>query len=598
MTELKRLWELTRALAHESASDPVDLLRHRLFIANKLVLCVAALSAAPLYLALAGAPSGLEALALAFAFAPFGSIFVACRSGNLALAAGIGAVGVIGFAAALAFAAPGLAPAAWAILILAPLEASFASSKRIVIASACIAGLVACLGAAATAAGGVSVASALLMCGALAYAASVVSASERVQALRHTLGDVGRARYESLAHVVGDVVLHIDRSGVVFQSLGGGDLLGLAARDVMGRGLFERIHVGDRPAFLKTVSDAASSDLTMSAQVRLRGEGASAASGFGWVDLRARRVDSPIAAKDGRGMDYVTAVLRDVTDLRDHAYQLEAAQRETVRMGQWQDRFLANVSHELRTPLNAIIGFSEILSSQTLAPADPAKRTEYAGIINQSGQHLLEVVNSILDMSKIEAGSFNLAPEPFDLTPLIDQCCDIVRLKAEETGVNVGRDVPVNIGELVADKRALKQILINLVSNAVKFTPPNGRVLIRVRPEGASLAIAISDTGIGILQADLGRLGDPFFQAGGSYDRPYEGTGLGLSVVRGLVGLHGGAITVESAPDEGTCVTVKLPLDCRLLPDGAKTALARIHTLARGPGRMTVASQDKVKKIA
>jgi cell cycle sensor histidine kinase DivJ len=464
-----------------------------------------------------------------------------------------------------------------------------------------VAGIAACLVAyfgAAAEGGQLGVASTLLMCGALAYAASLVCAGERIHAMRLALSDVSRARYDSLTRVVGDLVLHIDRSGAVVQSLGGADLLGLAARELVGRGLFERIHVADRPAFLKAVSDAASGERIVSAQVRVRGEGACEASGFGWVDLRARRVEAAMAGRDGRALEYVTAVLRDVTALRDHAAQMEEAQRETQRMGEWQDRFLANVSHELRTPLNAIIGFSEILASETLAPAEPAKRAEYAGIINQSGQHLLAVVNSILDISKIEAGSFNLLPEAFELRPLVDQVCDIVRLKAQETDVDVSRDVPAHLGELVADKRALKQILINLVSNAVKFTPSGGRVLIRVRPEGASLAIAISDTGIGIVQADLGRLGDPFFQAGANYDRPYEGTGLGLSVVRGLVGLHGGAITLESAPGEGTCVTVKLPLDCRVLPESAKTALARITTLPRGPVRKIATFDDKVKKIA
>ncbi|HEY8261621.1 MAG TPA: HAMP domain-containing sensor histidine kinase, partial [Methylosinus sp.] len=243
-------------------------------------------------------------------------------------------------------------------------------------------------------------------------------------------------------------------------------------------------------------------------------------------------------------------------------------------------RFLANISHELRTPLNAIIGFSEMLASEQLAPVDPGKRREYAEIIRNSGQHLLAVVNTILDMSKIESGSMQISPEPFSLPELVDQCLRMMQLKAEQGRVELSRDYAEGLEEIVCDKRACKQIIINLLSNAVKFTPPAGRVRVRLYPDGNSLALAVSDSGIGIAASDLGRLGDPFFQASACHDRAYEGTGLGLSVVRGLVGLHGGSIAVESAPQNGTCVTIRLPLDCRL-HQNRSPALAKIETIAR-----------------
>jgi cell cycle sensor histidine kinase DivJ len=230
-------------------------------------------------------------------------------------------------------------------------------------------------------------------------------------------------------------------------------------------------------------------------------------------------------------------------------------------------------------------------------PLDPARRREYAGIINSSGQHLLQVVNSILDMSKIESGSFQLAAEHFELTPLVDQCCDMMRLKAEEAQVILTRETPASLPEIVGDKRAVKQILINLVSNAVKFAGPGGAVAVRARLAGAGVAIEVEDNGIGVGARDLGRLGDPFFQAQDAYDRPYEGTGLGLSVVRGLVGLHGGAIRIESAPGEGTRVTITLPLDYRAAPAFSKGRVARIETITRGPCR-PAAPDEKVKQIA
>ena len=217
----------------------------------------------------------------------------------------------------------------------------------------------------------------------------------------------------------------------------------------------------------------------------------------------------------------------------------------------------------MRTPLNAIIGFSEILGSPELAPRDGAKQLEYAGIIHASAEHLLSVVNLILDMSKIEARRFAIMPEPFDVAPLIASCCDMLRLKAEEGGVALVQ-APLDIPkELIADKRACRQIVINLLSNAVKFTKPNGRVTIGACVEGDSLVIYIDDTGIGIAPGHFSKLGDPFFQVRSSYDRMFEGTGLGLSLVRGLVGLHGGSLVLESVVEEGTRVAVRLPLDCR-----------------------------------
>ena len=229
----------------------------------------------------------------------------------------------------------------------------------------------------------------------------------------------------------------------------------------------------------------------------------------------------------------------------------------------WKDRFLANVSHELRTPLNAIIGFSEILSTESIAPSEPEKCREYALIIKESGEHLLSVVNSILDISKIEAGSFDIVPEEFEVAALIDTCVGMLHLRAAKSEINLACEIDPKVHGVVADKRAFKQIVINLLSNAIKFTPARGDVEVGLKPEGNSLVLWVRDTGIGIAESELDKIGDPFFQAIASYDRPYEGTGLGLSVVRGLVGLHGGSIQIESGLGAGTCITVKLPLDCR-----------------------------------
>jgi cell cycle sensor histidine kinase DivJ len=237
------------------------------------------------------------------------------------------------------------------------------------------------------------------------------------------------------------------------------------------------------------------------------------------------------------------------------------------------------VSHELRTPLNAILGFSEILGDAKLAPPEPAKRIEYARIIHSSAEHLLSVVNLVLDMSKIEAGKFEILAEPFELEPLVKDCCDMLRLKAENGKVGLVRAETDFLVELVADKRACRQILLNLLSNAVKFTPPEGRVAIGAYVADSMIHIHVSDTGIGIAAQDLPRLGEPFFQVRSNYDRSYEGAGLGLSLVRGLVGLHGGALWLESSPGVGTRVTVRLPLDCRSIAGPGRGA-PRLETFA------------------
>jgi cell cycle sensor histidine kinase DivJ len=222
------------------------------------------------------------------------------------------------------------------------------------------------------------------------------------------------------------------------------------------------------------------------------------------------------------------------------------------------------MSHELRTPLNVIIGFSEMLQREKDLQIDGVRRADYAKLINDSGHHLLSVVNGILDMSRIDNGEFQIQPEPFDIAAVVANCCALFELKAAEAQITIAQDVTPGIPDINADKRALKQILINLLSNAIKFTNPGGEIVVRVRRSGPLLSVAIQDNGIGVSAEDLPRLGKPFFQARGSYDRKHDGTGLGLSIVRGLAELHGGDMVVASTLGEGTCITVTLPMDCEI----------------------------------
>jgi cell cycle sensor histidine kinase DivJ len=290
------------------------------------------------------------------------------------------------------------------------------------------------------------------------------------------------------------------------------------------------------------------------AEVRLRRDGG-AGFDFIWVEMRCRS----FGAGDGR---HVVAVSRDVTGRKAQELAMEAARADAEKANAAKSRFLATMSHELRTPLNAVIGFSEMLMNETVMGIDAERRREYAGLIHDSGQHLLSVVNGVLDMSKIETGNFPIVAEPFSMAGMVESCRAMVLLKAEAGGIRLELALDATLPDIIADKRACRQICLNLMSNAIKFTPPGGKVTVGVRAEAGGIALSVSDTGVGIAREDLPRLGEAFFQASSAYDRVFEGTGLGLSVVKGLAALHGGRMEVDSIVGQGTTVTVRLPFDC------------------------------------
>ena len=369
----------------------------------------------------------------------------------------------------------------------------------------------------------------------------------------------------ALLAVAGDFVVHHRIDGRV-TAIEGEGLAGLALEeiDLTGYGLVDRVHDEDRSRFFAQLAAVAADGKTRDVVVRLR-----RSDGYQLVEA--------VSAQTAGGA--MISGFRASRSLQDYSAELQTAREETRLERSLKDRLLANMSHELRTPLNAILGFSEILGDPALAPTDPDKRIEYARIIHTSADHLLSVVNLVLDMSRIEAGKFAVSPEPLELEPLIRECCDMLRLRAEAGKVEiVASSLPGGL-EICADKGACRQILVNLLSNAVKFTPAHGRVVVEARVEAGAARISVADTGIGIKPDDLPRLGDPFFQVKSGYDRSYEGAGLGLSLVRGLVGLHDGSLVLESAFGVGTRVTVILPLVS--LPSARRVAPARLETIPR-----------------
>ena len=239
-------------------------------------------------------------------------------------------------------------------------------------------------------------------------------------------------------------------------------------------------------------------------------------------------------------------------EIEDKGRQLEAANRH-------KSEFLANVSHELRTPLNAIIGFSEVLGERMFGELNE-KQAEYTEDILSSGRHLLSLINDILDLSKIEAGRMELEVTTFDLPMAIENALLLIRERASRHGIKLARVIDDRLGDFTGDERKMKQILVNLLSNAVKFTPEGGQIKVEATLGDSVVIISVTDTGIGIAPEDHEAIFEEFRQVGTNYAQKREGTGLGLSLTRKFVEMHGGKIWVESELGKGSMFIFTLPI--------------------------------------
>jgi cell cycle sensor histidine kinase DivJ len=476
----------------------------------------------------------------------------------------------------------------------------------------------------------------------IALLALLVAAFPIVYVLgRAGIDQVEEDRYRLLARNMEDVITRHGRNGhVLFVSPAAEAVFGADPQGLHGRGLFDRVHVVDRPAYLTALGDAASLGESRTVEIRIRRDSdkPDSAGGFVWIEMRCWPL-AQAASADADADGEVVAVMRDVTVRKDEEHAIEDARAEAERANVAKSRFLATMSHELRTPLNAIIGFSEMLREEGVLKIDAKQRHDYAHLINESGHHLLSVVNGILDMSKIESGNFEIMPEPVAAERVIAECCELLALRAREAGVDIVVRLADKLPAIVADKRALLQIMLNLLSNALKFTSRGGSITISATAETGQrsdresaqesaqksaqesaresghesahdsgheagreihMVITVEDTGVGIEAEDLSRVGEPFFQARSSYDRRHDGTGLGVSIVKGLLALHGGWMEIESHVGEGTRVTVHLPLDCERARrrSEAPTSAAPRTDDARSEIRSSLRADSAVKKSA
>src|SRR5712672_972730 len=275
---------------------------------------------------------------------------------------------------------------------------------------------------------------------------------------------------------------------------------------------------------------------------------------------RIKEHEQKLVENDARLRANVLDLKRSKAELADLAEKYSEEKTRAEEANQAKSKFLANMSHELRTTLNAIIGFSEIMGSGLFGVLGSDKYQEYCHDILTSGQYLLEVINDILDMSKIEAGRMKLDMKPLDLSQILAESLRVVSGRAEDKRLALDADIESTIS-VVADRRAVKQIIVNLLSNAVKFTPDEGKVIVRGQMLSDSIVLVIADTGIGIAPDSLRRLGKPFEQVESQLTKTYQGSGMGLAIARSLTNLHGGTMRLRSKLGKGTVVRITLPRD-------------------------------------
>lgn len=342
----------------------------------------------------------------------------------------------------------------------------------------------------------------------------------------------------------------------------------LSVDALAAQGLIAAVHAPDRPAVAAAIARA------------LAGQDAEVL--FTPRAALDRRVTLVLRRFGGGGEPRLIAQAFDATAQFARELGLENARAEAEAHSAGKTRFLANMSHELRTPLNAVLGFSDIMRQRLFGPL-PERYAGYADSIHEAGGHLLELINDVLDLSKIEAERYQLTLEDFDARDAVSAALTLVRVQADDKGVDLAGVLSPDPLDVTADRRALKQIALNLLSNGVKFTPVGGSVTLTLDAIGPYLELVVSDTGVGIAPEDVKRLGRPFEQAGGAEQRA-QGTGLGLSLVRSLAELHGGRMSIDSTLGEGTAITVRLPV----VPT-SRPAVAAVEDEARAVGNVATA---------
>ncbi|MBO6918257.1 MAG: hypothetical protein JJ858_07500 [Rhizobiaceae bacterium] len=328
------------------------------------------------------------------------------------------------------------------------------------------------------------------------------------------------------------------------------------ANNLLGKGLVNQIHISDRIAFMSAVDKLRQGAQCVAVNLRFETGFSKSATEQQFTHIKANligRFDQERKLQKFYIQSWDMTSLHKAQKMIEH---FEAAERDAELN---KTRFLAGVSHELRTPLNSIMGFADVLIHEVIAPLPDERHKEYVALIRDSGEHLLNVVNTMLDMSKIQNGQYSLYCEPFQFADLLDRTKSMLDIQASKKCVELNCRTQKDLPEINADRRALQQILINLVGNSIKFTQEKGVVTVDAEVSGSEFTLKVSDTGIGIPADKLSQIGQPFMQVNSTLARQYEGTGLGISLVKGLVELHNGRFDIQSVEGEGTQVTISIP---------------------------------------
>lgn len=345
-------------------------------------------------------------------------------------------------------------------------------------------------------------------------------------------------------------------------------VLEFTEEDLKNKSFIDLVHREEKDHILTLLQKLSHKGNEQEASVHFECRMPNKSGSFCWIDWSLKALG-----------DYIYAVGRDVTGIKEdiavrvqHEKSLRAAKETAEQAYASKTRFLANMSHELRTPLNAVIGFSEMIQRQLLGPLGNNRYLEYIGGIRQSGEHLLNLINDILDMSKIEIGKYELYIEGINVGKTIQLALHMVESRAHESQIKLVADkIPENL-QISADRRAVMQVLLNLLSNAVKFTPAGGTIEVSCEELQNGVQITVKDTGIGIPKDKIDIVTLPFEQVDSELTRQHEGSGLGLAITKELVGLHGGTLKIESDVGKGTTVTVNLPFEVAQKNQAQKTA--------------------------
>lgn len=558
------------AWVHPSVgNDGVLRARHASLIASHILGGTLSAVVFAIYFTWTGAPGAAALIAAACFISQIAIALALSRSGDLELAHLLSAGNLTALVTVAAALSGGTASFAIAWLILVPLEAALSADRRMMILATGLALLSLAGLHGATVLGLLPPVSALPVdgqmltfityVGGIGYAGALVSSVQDIH--RRSARDVeaSRALYRLIAENANDLITRHDATGqLTFASLASRTLLGIDSTHLQRSGLEPLLSPADWERHRQSLTRCLATGVPVAeefcfARPRADGTGRDQI----WIEMRSQ----PVAPMSGQAAGSVIAVTRDITARKGEIIEVARARDEAERASRAKTAFLATMSHELRTPLNAIIGFSEILHRDLIIKDRSPKQADYARIIHESGEHLLSLVRDLLDVSKIESGKFSVVADPFAVAEVVPMAVDTLRPLAMSKGLVLACDIEPDLPDMLADRRAVRQILINLVSNACKFTGTGGRVTVSARRIGSNIELAVTDTGIGIAAEHIARLGQPFYQVDTRYARHNEGAGLGLSIVRGLVELHDGALSIESETGKGSRFAVTMAAD-------------------------------------